>query len=167
MIGLYYLPIPTICHELCLDLEGASEALGRAFEGGFARYDTATETVFVHEMARFQVGENLHPKDNRVIAVEKLLYQYRKSVFFKDFMERYGKPFCLSEKGILGRHGPPSKGLPTGPGAGSGPGVLRTPLPPERGEEPISPKRKRRRVHQTAQEMMDEYDAKKAQEKTP
>lgn len=97
MIGLYYLPLPTLCHELGISLEGASKALQRVSEGQFAYYDNHTETVFVVEMARFQIGERLSARDNRVKAVKKLASQFRNSPFYQHFMERYGIPFSLEE----------------------------------------------------------------------
>ena len=114
MIGLYYLPMPTICHELGIPFEGASEGLRRAFEGGFARYEADSETVFVYEMARFQVGERLKPNDNKIVAIERILYQYRKSCFFKEFLEKYSDRFCLDEARILNSKEAPSKGLRRG-----------------------------------------------------
>ena len=57
MLGLYYLPLPTLCHEIGMKPEGALKALRRVSEGGFATYDTASEHVWVKEMARFQIGE--------------------------------------------------------------------------------------------------------------
>jgi hypothetical protein len=96
MIGLYYLPIPTICHELNMTSKGASEALRRLSEGGFAEYDPPSEVVFVFEMARYQVGERLAANDNRIKAVERLLRLSRKTRFFNEFLEKYAEPFNLS-----------------------------------------------------------------------
>jgi hypothetical protein len=95
MIGLYYLPIPTICHELNLPFKGASEGLRRVFEGGFAAYDEVSETIFVYEMARFQIGETLGFKDNRIKMVERQLETVRKSKFYNDFLKKYGSVYKL------------------------------------------------------------------------
>lgn len=99
MIGLYYLPLPTLCHETGMDVEGASKALRRVKEINFAVYSDSEEVVFVPEMARYQIGEKLEPKDNRIKGVAREVIQYRKSIFFNDFMRRYEKPFHL--KGIV------------------------------------------------------------------
>lgn len=96
MIGLYYIPIPTICHELGMDKEGASKALRRVSEGGFATYDEGSEVVFVHEMAKFQIGPYLKPGDNRIRGIEKMLEAYSKSVLYNEFVKRYAKCFQLS-----------------------------------------------------------------------
>ena len=60
MIGLYYLPIPVLCHETGMSREGASKALRRAFEGGFASYDEASETVWVPAPMRFVMSGLRH-----------------------------------------------------------------------------------------------------------
>lgn len=111
MIGLYYLPLPTLCHELGMTLQGASKALQRVFEGEFAAYDEASETVFVYEMAKFQIGDELNAKDNRVKAVEKLAESYRKSCYFNDFLDRYKDIFNLG----LEPNGTPHKQAPSKP----------------------------------------------------
>ncbi len=65
MIGLYYLPIPLLCHELGMSEKGASEALRRVRESKFADYEPLLEVVFVPEMAGYQLGARITPKDNR------------------------------------------------------------------------------------------------------
>ena len=96
MIGLYYIPIPTICHELGMDKEGASKALRRVSEGGFATYDEGSEVVFVHEMAKFQIGPYLKVGDNRIRGIEKMLESYSKCNLYNDFVKRYRNCFQLS-----------------------------------------------------------------------
>lgn len=71
MIGVFHCPVLYISHETGIPFEGASKALARLSEGGFCTYDAASETVFVHRMAAFQVGETLKAEDNRVKSVTK------------------------------------------------------------------------------------------------
>ena len=97
MIGLYYLPLPTLCHELGISKEGASKALRRVCATGFASYDAPSETVFVTEMARFQIGEPLSPTDKRVKGVARQVAEMRKSPLCRDFAERYRVSFCLPD----------------------------------------------------------------------
>lgn len=136
MIGLYYLPLSTLTHETGIEIstaeivleriaEAPSEPLTSPFEGVFARYDRHTETVFVTEMARHQIGERLSKKDNRHKAVTKELENYRKTPFFNDFLDRYSEPFELRE---VARNKPlPSpSGAPSKPRAGSGAGTEHT-----------------------------------------
>lgn len=48
-IGLYYMPLPTLCHETGLKPEGAWKALRSLSEAQFAYFDDASEHVFVVE----------------------------------------------------------------------------------------------------------------------
>src|SRR5437879_1147459 len=89
MIGLYYLPLPTLCHEVGITSQGARKALQRASEGGFAYYDDASEHVWVPEMARFQLGEQLKPGDNRIPAVVRELLAAKSCRFARDFYDKY------------------------------------------------------------------------------
>jgi hypothetical protein len=97
MIGLYYLPLPTFCHETGLTAEGASKALRSLSEGEFAHYDPPSETVWVPEMARYQLGDDLSPKDNRHKAVLRELEAHRKCRFYEDFRAKYKDRFNLPE----------------------------------------------------------------------
>jgi hypothetical protein len=95
MIGLYYLPMPLLCHELGMKLEGACKALERVCETQFAAYDAPSEVVWIPEMAKQQIGETMTPKDNRHKAVIRLWSEMRKSLFYNDFYTKYGECFCL------------------------------------------------------------------------
>lgn len=95
MIGLYYIPFPTICHETASPSKGAWKALRSLTEVGFSYYDEVREEVWVPEMAKYQIAERLKPNDNRIIAIKKQAEEYRKSKFFPHFIERYSGPFHL------------------------------------------------------------------------
>lgn len=71
MIGVFHCPLVYIAHETGLSFEGASKALASLSEAQFCTYDDASETVFVHRMAAYQVGESLKAEDNRVKSVVK------------------------------------------------------------------------------------------------
>ena len=96
MIGLYYLPLPTVAHELGWTLKGASKALQRVSEGGLALYDPKNELVFVPEMARYQIAETLSPRDNNVKWVRRELANYSYHRFYNLFLERYCDVFNLN-----------------------------------------------------------------------
>lgn len=110
MSGIFYLAVPTLCHETGLSLKGASKALARVSEGGFAYFDEASEVVWVPEMAHYQVGETLTPRDNRHKALVKYLENFRKSRFYKDFYARYGDCFHLERKPLGSPLEAPTKG---------------------------------------------------------
>jgi hypothetical protein len=94
-LGLYYLPIPILSYETGIPLEGASEALQRVSAIGFCSYDQQREVVFVHQMAKFQLGNQLHRSDHRVKWIRRELSKYANSRLHKDFVERYETAFHL------------------------------------------------------------------------
>ena len=96
MIGLYYVPILYIGHETGLGIEGARKGLRGASEAGFCTYDEASEHVFVHAMVRFQVGDQLSPKDNRCKGVENELERVPKGALRRRFLEMYASAFHLN-----------------------------------------------------------------------
>ena len=139
MIGLYYFPMSTIAHDTGLSLEGASEGLRRAFEGGMCTYDEVSEMVFVHSMAPRQLGlddgEVIKPKDNRAKAIVKLMKECGSAALLDAFYNLYRDRLCLPDPWWEA----PSKGLrrgfeggkatntdgsktPSKPGSGSGSG---------------------------------------------
>lgn len=100
-IGLYHLSLGTICDHTGLSAEGASKALARVYEAGFATYDETAKLVWVPEMARIQIGESLSHKDLRVKWVKKEISKYRKSRFYKAFMKRYAVAYGIIETSPL------------------------------------------------------------------
>ena len=101
MIGLYYLPLPTLCHEINISLQGASKGLRSLSEAHFAYYDATEEVVWIPEMARFQIDHRLALADNRVIGIARELIQFKKSRFFIDFYAKYQEPFHLNSEKVL------------------------------------------------------------------
>lgn len=95
MIGLYYLPKLYLAHETGLGMEGACKGLARAIEAGFCSYDEASEYVFVHAMARFQIADTLDPKDKRCKGVENEASKVPKGLLRNDFFARYGVAFHI------------------------------------------------------------------------
>ena len=95
MIGLYYLPMPTLCHEVGCSSEAAQQALHALADLGFAFYDDSTEHVWIPNMARFQIGEQLNPGDKRIVAIMKALKHIKTTRFVSDFLKRYQEAFHL------------------------------------------------------------------------
>lgn len=98
MIGVYYLPVLYIAHETGLGLEGASKGLQRAIEAGFCTYDEASEYVFVHAMARYQIAPSLSPGDKRCKGVANELERCPNHVMRKAFFALYSEAFHLPEE---------------------------------------------------------------------
>ena len=95
MIGLYKLPVPYISVDTKCSLEKAQELLNKMVEVDFASYDPQTQFVWVHEMARYQVGQGLNPKDKQCAAVRSLYSGLPANPFLEPFFNRYHKDFHL------------------------------------------------------------------------
>lgn len=96
MTGVFHCPLMYIAHETGLGEEGALKGLQRLFEVGFCTFEEDTDTVFVHEMAKFQIGEELKVNDNQVKSVRKA-YSSMKGAIKAAFYERYKDAFHLIE----------------------------------------------------------------------
>jgi hypothetical protein len=101
MIGLYPLPLPLLSHETGVPLSEVESALARLTEEGFCRYDRESETIWVIEAARIQIGDTIKKEDKVAIFVARQADEMRNSPFHKDFVKRYGRAFNIA----------PSKGL--------------------------------------------------------
>jgi len=97
MLGLYYLPLPFVHHETGLPEATVRAALDSLAEAGFCRHDPATEFVWVVEMARFQVADQLAPADKRVVGIRRALERLPANPFTAAFLTRYGAAFHLLE----------------------------------------------------------------------
>lgn len=109
MIGIYYLSLPTLCHETGLSPKGALKALQSLSEAQFAEYDSVSEVVWVLNMAKYQIAEQLDSKDKRCKGVWRELISYKTTKFFKPFYERYHKNFNLPLTEFLGASECPSE----------------------------------------------------------
>ena len=119
MIGLYHLPVMYLAHETGMTIEGASKGLARCSEALLCSYDEATEHVWVHEMARFQIADTLLLKDKRCKGVANELAKLPETPLKQGFLNRYAEAFHLeNSKG----HGRGFK-APTKPRAGAGAGT--------------------------------------------
>lgn len=97
MIGVFHCPVMYIAHETGLPIEGASKGLQRLVEEGFCTFDHDRELVWVHEMARFQISEELKPKDNQVPAVRRAFLQIPECQIRRGFHARYMAAFHLPD----------------------------------------------------------------------
>lgn len=143
MIGLYPLALPTMAHHVGVTAADAEAAMARLAALEFAHYDHDTETVWVVEMARIQVGEKLkagEKPDKKIRGVAVLLESVKGSPFVAPFVERYGAAYHLTEApsapppkphgspfdGASGDAGSPLQAPPkqgAGEGAGEGDGA--------------------------------------------
>lgn len=95
MIGVFHCPVLYMAHETGLGFEGATKALASLIEAGYCTYDEASESVFVHRMAAFQVGESLSPKDLRVKGVLREWQNISADVLKQAFFAIYSEAFHL------------------------------------------------------------------------
>lgn len=98
MLGLYYIPVMFIAHETGLSIEGASKGLQSACEAGFCAYDHETEVVWVYEMAKFQVADELKPADNRCKGIQKDYESIPNNPYLSAFFDKYAQAFCMTVK---------------------------------------------------------------------
>lgn len=98
MLGLYYMPLVYIAHETGLTIEGATKGLRGCIEADFCSYDGASEYVWVHEMARYQVGEGLSASDKRSLGIQKAYEQLADNPYLAGFFDRYGEAFNMQSK---------------------------------------------------------------------
>lgn len=97
MIGVFRCPIVYIAHETGCPLEGALKGLRRLESLGFCTYDSESELVWVHEMARCQIGDALKPADKRIQGVQKYYECIPDGPIKTGFFAKYALPFKLVE----------------------------------------------------------------------
>lgn len=126
MLGLYYLPISTICHDAGLTQKQVTTALKQIEDAKIASYDHDTETVFVYSMAarRLQLKGTIKAEDSRLKYIHRFLGQLPETPLRKLFDEQYGLTLRLPNWG-----GAPAQAdaVPTPP-----PGPLDPPSTPPR-----------------------------------
>lgn len=121
LIGLFYLPLTTLCHETGLTPEQVRIALALPELTEIVRYDAEAELVWVPEAARYQIGETMGARDKRRPAVLRELAMAGSHAFVRAFCERYSVPFGLDlsqeEEGVseAPSEGHPSDGMPRDP----------------------------------------------------
>lgn len=121
-IGLYYLPLGVIADETGLSTARVTTALDDLASKpiDFANYDLATETIFVHNQALYQLGPTLEHADNRRTFILRELATYAHSPFIPHFLARYGAAYHLSLAQLEGPHQAPSQGPYQAPSLSTG-----------------------------------------------
>ncbi len=118
-LGLYYLPLPVLCHEVGISSETAAGVLKELSGIDFAYYDLMREQVWVPCMAKYQIAERLKKEDKRIIGIVKDLRPYFATLFGQDFYRRYREPFSLPDIPVESNapgcplEGPPMPGTET------------------------------------------------------
>jgi hypothetical protein len=112
MSGVFPLELPTLCHQVRITKKKARAALAVLERENFAFYDAENEAVWIPEMARFQVGEQLEPDDKRIKGLVRQLEAVSAPRFAPAFYEKYRRAFHLPEKGPWEPLRSPSDGPP-------------------------------------------------------
>lgn len=101
MIGLYYLPVGTIAHDVGCSLEGACQTLRDLCERGFCVYDEESETVFVRSMAPRQLGlsdgQDISTGDKRLSSIPRMMKECSEPVLLQAFWEEHRSRLRLPE----------------------------------------------------------------------
>ena len=97
-IGIYYLPFSYILNDTGLSEKGALKGLQRLSEVSFMGYDRDSEVVFVYEMAKWQIGESLHPNDKQVKGIQSLYDNLPENPFLSKFFDLYADRFHLKNR---------------------------------------------------------------------
>lgn len=101
MIGLYYIPVAYISHEIGCPMEGASKGLNSLIQAGLCSYDFDKDLVWVHDMACDQVAPQLSPKDKRVSGIAGQLAMFPICPITLGFYAKYRLPYHLYDERIL------------------------------------------------------------------
>ena len=115
MLGIYYLPEPTIAHETGLTIEQIRIAFEVLTEADFAHYDTQAEMVWVPNMATYQIGSELKEHDKRRLGIRAELAKVGNHWFVQMFLDRYAAGYGVAPSDSIHSHSnrvqAPSEGL--------------------------------------------------------
>ncbi len=98
MLGLYYLPVAYIAHEVGFTQEGASKGLLALISADICSYDFERDIVWVHDMAADQIAPQLSPKDKRVKGIADQLSMLPMCKITLGFYSKYRLPFHLYDE---------------------------------------------------------------------
>jgi len=126
MLGVYYLALPSVCHETGLPPDVVPDLFRQLEKAEFCTYDHPSEVVWVHDLARNELGEALKPNDHQVRGVQRTYDNLPNCPFLRAFFDRYGAALHLqTPRGLEGA----SKGLGRGDGPVPDPAPVPDPVP--------------------------------------
>ena len=115
-MGLYRLPTIYIANDLGLSLDDVHSTLTAIEQTDFARYDSASEYVWIVEGARHQLGADLKPNDNKVKYVNKEFATITKNCrFLRDYFYKYAASLHLEPRKDMGIVAQVTAALPPAP----------------------------------------------------
>jgi hypothetical protein len=99
-LGVYRCPPTYIETDTGIPSQGASKALLSLSEASFCFVDEGTDTVWVYEMAFYQIGAELKAGDNRLKSVHRLFTEIENEQIQRAFFEKYKAAYQLPEPTI-------------------------------------------------------------------
>lgn len=123
MIGVFHCPIIYMAYETGSPIEGASKGLQTLIEGGFCSYDEDEELVWVHNMAKHQIGDELAAADKRVKSIQKQYGNLPECRIKQGFYEKYKAAFNLVKNDTNTKPLPSPSEAPSKPETGAGAGA--------------------------------------------
>lgn len=101
MIGLYYLPLPTLAHELGWGIDRVSISLTRVAAAGFAAYDAKRELVWVFKSVEFEFGDGKSLGERTAKGIANQLQPFGDHPFVRDFLHLYGVRYRIGVAGLV------------------------------------------------------------------
>jgi len=112
MIGLFYQPLPMICHDLGIQDDQLRALLALPAVAEAVQYDFDAELVWLPDHAREQLGDVIKAGDKRRPSIERELAAFAGHRFAAAFAARYRAGFSLDLKPLPAVADAPSEGLP-------------------------------------------------------
>lgn len=97
MIGLYYCPLPYMTHETGLSPEACAKALADLQGVGFCSYDDEAEVVWIHEMARIQLGDT-NKRDKQRLGSARQYEAAPLCSHLEAFFDKYSQEFEIKKR---------------------------------------------------------------------
>lgn len=95
MLGIYYLPLAYITHDLMMTELEVNDAIKNLSYLDFCTYDSVAEYIWVHEMGKHQISEQLDERDNRIKGVNNIFHTLPELSFLEEFYQKYKRTFLL------------------------------------------------------------------------
>ncbi len=96
-LGIYYLPLPTLCHDLTMTVDEARAALAECSAQGLAHYDEDAAMAWLPNAAELRFGKAIKPNDKRRAWFSKEISSLGSHPFVAQFIARYGVGYGLTQ----------------------------------------------------------------------
>ena len=97
MIGVFNCPPMFVAHETGLPVSEVLKAINRLSQLNFCEYDASEELIWVREMAKYQICDQLQPNDKRVPFIHKEFAKIPECRIKKEFHRRYQPAYFIPD----------------------------------------------------------------------